>query len=617
MPQSHLVRLVRERISQSGDRAAFRIKHDGQWQVTGWQDLGRSMDRCARALIRAGHQPTGMVGICSRNMPAWTQADLGILAARGVSVPIYPTSTLAQVRYIVRDAGIRLLFVGEQPQFDQALELLNSGEIAEIVALDASVDLRGCTHASHFHTFLDQEQDPASEQELRNREAQYRMDDLLTLIYTSGTTGEPKGVMLDFANIAACFEMHNTRLDLSDQDVSLCMLPLSHVFERVWTYYVIYRGAENVYIRDPQQVMDVIGEVRPTVMCAVPRLYEKAYAMIRERVAQAPPLRQKLFAWATGVGTRVFAHRQDGTRVPVWLAGQQWLAERLVFRPLRARFGGRTRFLPVAGARLADDVNLFFQAMGLNITYGYGLTETTATVCCYETGCFKLGSIGTALDGVEVKLGENHELLVRAPTVMRGYYNKPEATREVMTDDGFLRTGDAGHVDAEGHLYFTERIKELMKTSNGQYVAPQLVEGTLGKDRYIDQIAIVADARHFVSALIVPSFESLEEYARSINLQYQTKADLLRHSAVVAFFETRIQQLQQELARFQQVKKFTLLPSAFSVELGEITPTMKLRRRIIEANYRDEIEAMYERLIATDVRLKPDASKGGPVCQAG
>jgi long-chain acyl-CoA synthetase len=593
MPQSHLVRLLRERISQLGDRPALRVQQAGIWQTITWRQLGEAVDGCAQALIRAGHQDAEMVGICARNMPEWTQADLGILAARGVSVPIYPTSTLEQTRYIVREARIGLLFVGEQPQLDQALALLKDGEIRQIVALDPGVDLRGCPEASHFHAFLAQGRHAPSEQELRHRETRYRMDDLLTLIYTSGTTGEPKGVMLDYANIAACFEMHDSRLDLTGQDVSLCMLPLSHVFERVWTYYVLYRGAENVYIRDPQTVMDVIGDVRPTVMCSVPRLYEKAYAAIQARVAQAPHLRRTLFAWATKVGERVVACREAGASAPPLLGAQWWLAERLVFRRLRGRFGGRVRFLPVAGARLADDVNLFFQAMGLHITYGYGLTETTATVCCYERDRFKLGSIGTALSGVEVKLGDNNELLVRAPTVMRGYYNKPEATREVMTEDGFLRTGDGGAMDREGHLYFTERIKELMKTSNGQYVAPQLVEGTIGKDRFIDQIAIVADARHFVSALIVPSFESLEEYARSINLQYHTRAELLRHSAVAAFFDARIQELQQELARFQQVKKFTLLPSAFSVEAGEVTPTMKLRRRIIETNYRNEIDAMY------------------------
>ncbi|MEH8141951.1 long-chain fatty acid--CoA ligase [Aeromonas veronii] len=593
MPKLHLVRLMRERIAQLGNKAALRVQQDGQWRAIGWRTLGQAMDYCAQALIRAGHQPTEMVGIYARNMPEWTQADLGILAARGVSVPIYPTSTLDQLRYIVRDANIGLLFVGEQPQFDQALTLLQAGEIRQIVALDGTVDLRGCPQASHFQTFLVSGNHQASEQALRERESQYRMDDLLTLIYTSGTTGEPKGVMLDFANIAACFEMHNSRLDLNEQDVSLCMLPLSHVFERAWTYYVLYCGAENVYIRDPQKVMDVIGEVKPTVMCAVPRLYEKAYAMIQAKVAQAPRLRRALFGWATRVGKQMVATRQQGKSASPWLYAQLALAERLVFRKLRARFGGRTRFLPVAGARLADDVNLFFQAMGLNLKYGYGMTETTATVCCYEDSQFKLGSIGTALSGIEVKLGENNELLVRSPTVMRGYYNKPEATAEVMTEDGFLRTGDAGELDGEGNIYFTERLKELMKTSNGKYVAPQLVEGTLGKDRFIEQIAIVADARHFVSALIVPCFESLEEYARSINLQYQCKTELLRHSKVVTFFEERIHELQKELAKFEQVKKFTLLPSAFSMELGELTPTMKLRRKIIEAKYQDEIEAMY------------------------
>ncbi|BBU03310.1 MULTISPECIES: AMP-dependent synthetase/ligase [Aeromonas] len=593
MPKLHLVRLMRERIAQLGNKAALRVQQDGQWRAIGWRTLGQAMDYCAQALIRAGHQPTEMVGIYARNMPEWTQADLGILAARGVSVPIYPTSTLEQLRYIVRDANIGLLFVGEQPQFDQAINLLKDGEIRQIVALDGNVNLRGCPQASHFQEFLVSGNHQPSEQVLRERESQYRMDDLLTLIYTSGTTGEPKGVMLDFANVAACFEMHNSRLDLNPQDVSLCMLPLSHVFERVWSFYVLYCGGENVYIRDPQKVMDVIGEVQPTVMCAVPRLYEKAYAMIQAKVAQAPALRRALFGWATRVGKQMVATRQAGKSASPQLYAQLWLAERLVFRKLRARFGGRTRFLPVAGARLADDVNLFFQAMGLNLKYGYGMTETTATVCCYEDSQFKLGSIGTALNGIEVKLGENNELLVRSPTVMRGYYNKPDATAEVMTEDGFLRTGDAGELDSQGNIYFTERLKELMKTSNGKYVAPQLVEGTIGKDRFIEQIAIVADARHFVSALIVPCFESLEEYARSINLQYQCKSELLRNSRVKEFFEARIADLQKELAKFEQVKKFTLLPSAFSMELGELTPTMKLRRKIIEAKYQSEIEAMY------------------------
>lgn len=593
MPQSHLVQQIRERVVRYGGKPAQRVQVDGAWRRITWQELGLAMEGCARALIRGGHQPGEMVGICARNMPEWTQADLGILAARGVSVPIYPTSPPDQARYIIRDAGIRILFVGEQPQFDRALELLQAGDITRIVALDDAVDLRGCAQASRFGDFVREGDDPASEEELRRRGEQRRMDDLLTLIYTSGTTGEPKGVMLDFANFAACFDMHDRRIRFGDQDVSLCMLPLSHVFERTWTYYVLYRGGENVYIRDPQQVMEVIADVKPTAMCAIPRLYEKAYSVVRDKMSKASPLRRRLFGWATAVGTRVVERRQAGEPVPLALGAQRWVADRLVGRTLRARFGGRVRLLPVAGARLADEVCLFFQAMGFPVNHGYGLTETTATVSCFEEARFKIGSIGTPLDGIEVKLGEGNELLVRAPTVMRGYYNKPDATRAAMTEDGFLRTGDAGSIDASGNLYFVERIKELMKTSYGLYVAPQVVEGMLGKDPFIEQVAIVADSRHFVSALIVPSFESLEAYARSINLQYRNKAELLRQSAVVAFFESRIEALQQELAKFQRVKKFTLLPRAFSIEMGELTPTMKLRRRIIETNYRDEIDDMY------------------------
>ncbi len=593
MLSSHLVQLIRERVARHGDRAALRVKRNGHWQATSWRQLGDRVECGARALIAAGHAPGEMVGLCARNMPEWTEADLGILAARGVSVPLYPTSTPDQLRYIVRDADIGILFVGEQAQFDLALDLLRAGDLRRIVAFDPAVDLRGCAEATHFETFLATGRDQAHDGELRRREASYRMDDLLTLIYTSGTTGEPKGVMLDFANLAACFAMHDRRVTVGESDVSLAMLPLCHVFERAWTYYVLYRGAENVYISDPQQVMEALSEVRPTLMCSVPRLYEKAYAMVQAKIEAAPPLKRRLFRWAVGVGDRVFACRQAHARVPAPLALQHRVADRLVFRALRDRFGGRVRLLPVAGARLADDVNRFFQATGMPVVYGYGLTETTATVCCFETGNVRLGSIGRTLDGIEVRLGEHKEIQVRAATVMRGYYRKPQATAEVMTPDGFLRTGDAGEIDAEGHLYFTERIKELMKTSNGQYVAPQLVEGVLGKDPFIEQVAIVADARHFVSALIVPSYERLEEYARSLNLQYQCKADLLRHSAVVEYFDARIQELQRELARFQQVKKFALLPDAFSVEMGELTPTLKLRRRIIEANYRDIIDAMY------------------------
>ncbi len=592
MPTIHLIEVFRQHARDWQDRPAQRVQVDGQWRDITWRALGQAMESVARGLIHLGHQPGEMVGLCARNMPEWTQADLGILAARGVTVPLYPTSTLEQARFIIQDAGVRILFAGEQNEVELGFELLASGDIDRLIALDPAADLQGEPRALSFEA-LQALGDDANEAERQARASQFCQEDLLTLVYTSGTTGEPKGVMLDHAIASAAMHLHDLRLKVGPEDVSLCMLPLCHIFERAWTYYVLYRGALNVYIRDPQTVIQVIGEVKPTLMCAVPRVYEKAFAGIHGRIAKAPWLLRCLFRWSMRVGTELVRLRIAGRAPGPWLGLKHKLAERLVFRKLRGLFGGRCRFFPVAGASLADDVNVFFQAIGLNLKYGYGLSETCATVSCYEDGPLPIGTLGRPLEGLEVKLGEDHEILVKGPTVMRGYFNRPEETAKVMTADGFLRTGDAGDLDAQGNLIFTERIKELMKTSNGKYIAPQRVEGTLGKDAFIDQIAIIADSRNFVSALIVPSFEGLEEHARSIGIKYHNLTELLHHTKVVEFFETRIQHLQQELAKYEQVKKFTLLPRPFSMELGELTPTLKLRRKSIEAAFKAEIEAMY------------------------
>jgi long-chain acyl-CoA synthetase len=528
-------------------------------------------------------------------MPEWTQADLGILAARGVPVPLYPTSNVDQATFILRDAGIRVLFAGEAPQADLGLELLARGELDHVVVLDPAVETQGRPGLMSLAELMALgAREDGSEQLRRLDEAEE--GDLFTLVYTSGTTGEPKGVMLDHANIGSALALHDKRLRVDPGDVSLCMLPLCHIFERAWTFYVLYRGAENVYLRDPQTVVKAIGEVRPTLMCSVPRVYEKAFAGIHARVADASRPRRALFRWALAAGVEGVRLRGEGRRPGPALGLRLAVADLLVFRKIRRLFGGRCRFLPVAGASLADDVNLFFQAIGLKLKYGYGLSETCATVSCYEDGPPALGTIGRPLEGLEVRLGEENEIQVKGPTIMRGYWNRPEETARVMTEDGFLRTGDAGGLDPEGRLIFTERIKELMKTSNGQYVAPQRVEGTLAKDAFIEQVAIIADSRNFVSALIVPYFDRLEEHARTMGIKYRNQAELLRHSKVVEFFEARLAELQKGLAKYEQVKKFTLLPRPFSMDLGEITPTLKLRRKSIEKAFRAEIEAMYTAL---------------------
>ena len=595
MEETHLIKCYRDHARSWPDRTVLRAKEPGGWRTVTWGELGRSMDRIARGLIRLGHQPGATVGLCSRNLPEWTLADLGILAARGVTVPLYPSSTLEQARFIMADAGIRILFAGEAEQVALGLRLVAEGSLTRVIALDPACAPEAGDGVLTLQALMALGAEPGTEEELAARTRNARPDDLLTLVYTSGTTGQPKGVMLDHANLSAAMAMHDRRVRVEADAVSLCMLPLTHIYERAWTFYLLYRGGTNVYLRDPHTALEMLREVRPTHMCGVPRLYEKAYAGIHDRVDKASAGRRWLFHWAVRVGARVVERHGRGLRPSPWLAAQRALAERLVFRKVRGLFGGNIQFLPVGGGRLADDVNLFFQAIGLRLTYGYGLTETCASVATYEEATCPLGTVGSPLEGLEVRLGKDQEIQVKGPTVMRGYYHRPEETAQVMTADGFLRTGDAGLLDAQGRLVFTERIKELFKTSNGQYVAPQKVEGTLGKDPFIDQIAIIADARSFVSALIVPSFEVLEAHARAMGLQYRSLTELIAHSRVMAFFEGRIQALQQGLAHHEQVKRFTLLHRPFSIEMGELTHTLKLRRQRIDLAYRAEIEAMYQK----------------------
>jgi len=592
--QYHLTHRIQHQASHRADRTAFR-----QWSPQGetqlsWRQADMHITRIASALLALGAEVQERIAIFANNSMAWSLADLAILQLRGVSVPLYATNTPAQAAFIINDADIRILFVGEQAQLDAAIALRGvCPQLSHIIAFDDGVDLRGCEIARHLNAF-ERETEPAAYQAQRlQRIADCCLEDLFTLIYTSGTTGEPKGVMLDYRNLAAQLYLHDERLTVNDEDVSLSFLPLSHVFERAWSFFIMHSGAQNVYLPNTDWVREAMAQVRPTLMCAVPRFYEKIFSAVQEKVARAPWLRRALFHWAIVCGERKFLQERAGKPLGKLFALSHRWADKLVLSKLRDILGGRVRFLPAAGAKLDDNVILFFQAIGVNIKYGYGMTETCATVSCWEEGTFRFGSIGKPLPGVEVRIGEENEIQLRGPIVMRGYFNKPLETAASFTADGWLKTGDAGAIDEEGNLFITERLKDLMKTSGGKYIAPQMLEGTLAQDRFIEQVAIIADARKFVSALIVPCFESLEEYAKSINLKYQDRLDLLRHSHIIEMFEHRLRDMQKELARFEQVKKFTLLPAAFSMELGELTPTLKLRRKVILQRYQREIDSMY------------------------
>lgn len=585
----HFINRFHQQAQRLSLQPAARFLQNGKWVELNWVTLQKHIDELSYALLANGIGVQDKVAIFAQNMPRWTIADIGTMQIRAVSVPIYATNTAKQVEYILNDADIKILFVGDQEQYDIAIEIANKCPLLQkIVAMKQSIKLRDIKIAQHWQDFINVS---PNDTELNQRLNDKRLDDLFTLIYTSGTTGEPKGVMLDYANLAYQLQAHDKALpNIDENDVSLSFLPLSHIFERAWVYYVLHRGAINCYLEDPHQVRDALTALKPTLMCAVPRFYEKIYAAIWDKVNQAPSYRQTLFNWAI----RSAQSHLLGKKTTFLNRLQYIIADKLVLSKLRSLLGGKIRMMPCGGAKLEPSIGTFFQSIGINIKLGYGMTETTATVSCWSENNINVHSIGVLMPGTEVKIGEENEILVRSGAVMRGYYKKPEETAKTFTADGFLKTGDAGELDAQGNLYITDRIKELMKTSNGKYIAPQYVEGKIGKDKFIEQIAIIADAKKYVSALIVPCFDSLEEYAKKFNIHYQDRLELIKNAEVVKMFEQRINELQKDLASFEQIQKFTLLSQAFTTKMEEITPTLKLKRKVILERYKEQIEQMYK-----------------------
>jgi long-chain acyl-CoA synthetase len=582
-------------VARFGDRTALRYRDAGGWKEMSWHKLGEDVRAAAKALVDLGVAEGDRVAIWSSNRPEWTIADLACQQIRAVSVPLYSSASEAQAGYILRESEAKVAFVAAAEQLAKARALAGSvPSLAHLVVFDPSVSVDE-PKALGYLDFLAAGKSSESDAEVEARLGRADLEDLLTLIYTSGTTGEPKGVMLTHGNFATTAAYHDERLpNPGDSDVSLCFLPLAHVFERAWsTYALLSCGMTVAYCDDPATIVEVIKEVRPTVMCAVPRFYEKVHGTILDKVESAPALRQKLFHWAVGVGAERARLERESRPVPAWLALRHRIADRLVLAKIRGIMGGRARFFPCAGAPLSVEIEEFFQACGIFVMCGYGLTETTATVSCHVPGQFKPGTVGKSLSGVEVKISDTGEILVRGSTVMKGYYKKPVETAEVFVD-GWFRTGDAGVMDAEGNIRITERIKDLIKTSGGKYIAPQQIESAIGADHFIDQIAVIGEGRKFVTALIVPAFEALEQWARSVSIPFGKRVDLLRHPKVLELFRDRIGERSQAFAPFERIVRFTLLPEALSIERGEMTPTMKVRRRAAAEHYRVEVEEMYQ-----------------------
>jgi long-chain acyl-CoA synthetase len=594
MTQFHLATALFERIDKYSDRTAIRYRQNCVWREISWNSLGEQVRAAAKGLLAMGVKEGEMVSIFSQNCPEWIVADYAILCLRGVSVPIYATNTPKQAEYIVDEAEIGVVFAGAQEQYDH-IRAMHGGspKLKRIIVFNEGVNLAGAENAVYFKDFLKEGRRAGGDAGIDQRLQRASMDDLATLIYTSGTTGEPKGVMLHHSTFYHCFVAHKKRLEVSDRDVSMCFLPLSHIFELAWTRFALNQGMLVSCCDDTAKIVEYMQHEHPTIMCAVPRFYEKIYATVFEKLESAPPAKKKLFLWAIKVGEQVFLLRKEQLPVPPILNIKHKIAEALVLKKIRGVVGGRIRFFPCAGAPLSKKIEEFFHAAGVTIAYGYGLTETCATVTCHEKYHSRPGTVGKPIPGVEVRIGESGEIQVKGGTVTKGYYKKPEATAEAFTADGWFRTGDVGVIE-DGFLSITDRIKDLMKTSGGKYIAPQLVETLIGNDYYVDQVSIIGDLRQYVTALIVPAFDPLEEYARKHNILFPSREELIQNPEIVQFYEKRIRENTKELARYETVKKFHLLPHPFTQENGEMTPTMKLKRKVINEKYKDVIAGMYK-----------------------
>ncbi len=601
MTYHHLSVLVHRRAEKYGDKVALKYRdyETSQWIPITWNQFSQTVRQVANALIELGVQEEENIGIFSQNKPECLYVDFGAFANRAVTIPLYATSSPAQAQYIINDAQIRYIFVGEQFQYDAAFSVFGFCQsLQQLIIFDRAVvrDPRDMT-SIYFDEFLETGKGLPNNDIVEERTSRASDDDLANILYTSGTTGEPKGVMLHHSNYMEAFRIHDIRLvDMTDQDVSMNFLPLTHVFEKAWTYLCIHKGVQICINLRPVDIQTTIKEIRPTLMCSVPRFWEKVYAGVQEKIAQETGLKKAMMLDAIKVGKiHNIDYLRKGKTPPLMNQLKYKFYEKTVYALLKKTIGIENgNFFPTAGAAVPDEICEFVHSVGINMLVGYGLTESTATVSCFLNEGYEIGSVGTIMPDVEVKIGEENEILLRGKTITKGYYKKAEATAAAAIDkDGWFHTGDAGYLKGD-QLYLTERIKDLFKTSNGKYVSPQALETKLAIDRYIDQIAIIADQRKFVSALIVPVYGFVKDYAKEKGIEYKNMEELLQHPKVIGLFRARIDTLQQQFAHYEQVKRFTLLPEPFSMERGELTNTLKLKRPVVAKNYKELIDKMYE-----------------------
>ncbi len=585
---------IRKNIEHYKDKNAVYSKRNNQWSGISWKEFGDQIEKVSMALIQFSVKAQQNIAIYAQNMPEWIVADLAIMSIRAVTVPLYATNSAKEVEYIVNDAEISVLFVGEQEQYNEAVKLLKDNKfLKRIVALRDDIQFSDSKSSVYLRDFITITPDEKINTELQKRYDNGKLSDLACIIYTSGTTGEPKGVMLDHANFVETIKAHEIELKLSDKESSLSFLPLSHVFEHNWVLLCLHNGMEVYFNESPKLIANALKEVKPNYMCAVPRFYEKIYGAIQENINTASVLKNELMKWSVSIGEKYNnQYKRFGKKPSVGLNMKYKIADKLVLSKLKDIFGGEIKMMPCGGAPLDESIVAYFHAIGINVKVGYGLTETMATVTLFGDKDIEFASVGQTIAGSKIKIGDNDEVLVRGHGVMKGYYRKPEQTKETFIGE-WLKTGDAGKIDDKGNLYITDRIKDLMKTSGGKYIAPQKLETVLINDSFIDQIAIIGDQKKYVSALMVPNFEALKEYAKKHKISFDTVEDLVSNNHILEMFKKRFDELQINFSGFEKIKKFTLLPKEFTIAAGELTATLKLKRKIIAKKYKELIDKMY------------------------
>lgn len=596
----HLSVIAHKLAAKYGERAAFTYKDFGSsvWKKISYNRFSQLVKQASNALLNLGAKPHDKIAVFSQNCLQYLVTDFGAYGVKLVSIPFYATASEQQIQYMINDAQVRFIFVGEQEQYDKAHRIFAlCNTLERIIVFDRSV--RISTHdpaALYFDDFLKHGEKLPRQSEVEQLYKEASMDDLCNILYTSGTTGDSKGVMLTYGQYDAALAANDAVVKVGENDRIIQFLPITHIFERGFSYLSFSEGSHIIINTDPHEIQQSMRETHPTCMCSVPRFWEKVYQAVKEKIERSSSFQQKVFRHALEVGRRYNVECKMRCKCPSpWLAMEYKLLDKMILSLVRKQIGlENSNLFPTAGARVSPEVERFVHSVGINMVVGYGLTESLATVSCdRDNKPCTIGSVGRPIDNIEVKIGDDDEVLLKGPTITKGYYHRDAANKDAFTEDGFFRTGDAGYIK-DGELFLTDRIKDLFKTSNGKYIAPQLVESLILVDKYIDQVAVIANERKFVSALIVPEFRLVEDWAKEHGVEFSSREDLCANPKVNKMILDRIKTLQQQLAHYEQVKRITLIPHHFSLESGELTNTLKIRRPVVYKNYKNEIDKMYE-----------------------